>query len=82
MFLAIFVFNFTHPGSVLKGKDSEMPSLFGMAKRKVRGRKSEKADDQERLVGHKKYSSLDNPAPAHMTDGFVEMHGRVPPRYE
>ena len=55
MFLAIFVFNITHPGSILIGRESELPSLKETL-RKRRG-KTLVSEDGEELVS--KYVPLE-----------------------
>lgn len=66
MIFAIFVFNVTHPGSILLGPDSELPSLKETLWRRKRGKKI-LSEDGEELIS--KYSMLER-------SGKLE-----PPRY-
>ena len=56
MFFAIFVFNITHPGSILIGRESELPSLKETLWKKRRGKKLV-SEDGEELVS--KYARLE-----------------------
>jgi hypothetical protein len=59
MFLAIFVFNVVHPGTVLVGKGSELPgvwrTIFGWkgrrGKERIAGRDHDEDGDGQELVG-------------------------------
>ena len=51
MFLAIFVFNITHPGSILIGRESELPSLRETLWGKRKGKKL-LSENGEELVGN------------------------------
>jgi hypothetical protein len=57
MFLAIFVFNITHPGLILVGRESELPSLKETLWKKRWGKKLV-SEDGEELVS--KYTPLES----------------------
>jgi hypothetical protein len=87
MVFAILCYNITHPGTILKGPEAELPSLWGMAREKLCcGRRGKRGnilgdEDGEELVS--KYAMLnDGKAPPRYSAGFVEMDGSPPPARE